>query len=144
MLFLIFITLFLPFSVATNPESNILIINTIDGALHGFHRTTGSHLWSLSDSWGPLVKVMDEETKDKSNMSPLQHDSTSLIDIAPSSSQLVSLHQPQKELFIPEPSGEGNLYYYVAGKPLKVYSSSSVCLVELLSAIALIYEEIGR
>jgi hypothetical protein len=76
----------------TCTPTDILIINTIDGALHGINKVTGHVLWSLTDSWGPIVKVQDSEQTQLSHVSD--------------------------GVYIPEPGGD--LYHFIPGQPIKV------------------------
>jgi topoisomerase IA-like protein len=96
-------------------QSGIVILNTLNGELHGVDPKTGSRLWTTRDGLGPMVQVQStEKTTDFERIQPLQGRSS-------------NDHQGQKDsprkkgVFIPElAGGVGHLYYYEAGGSVKV------------------------
>lgn len=153
MKFLLLFQLFTSYSTAQKPAANpsssltftsnniapdqVIIINTLDGCLHGMDKKNGQLLWSklLND---PIVSVkrkissgMDSSQSDhqKGYSSPSGQKISTHISggqenvggkqlanvVGPSSSN------PENDfIFVPEPAGNGDLYYMAPGQGLKV------------------------
>jgi hypothetical protein len=80
-----------------NTGHDIMIVNTLDGRLHGIQKSTGSLLWSKQLN-GPNVVVQDKSPK-------------------------VINNGESKLVFIPEP-GSGDLYYIEPGKQIQQFDKS--------------------
>jgi serine/threonine-protein kinase/endoribonuclease IRE1 len=94
---------------STLPQ-DIMIVNTLDGCLHGIKKSNGKLLWSEQIQDSPIVKVHEAPQ-------PIT-DSTAL------SSSV------QKVIFIPEPAGNGDLYYVEPGQKMKKFDISLKEMVE--------------
>lgn len=89
--------------------TDLLVVTTLDGSLHGVHRPTGNVLWSKKDDgWGPLVQVTD--------VSVQSSEDEMVFPVSPDDEEGV---QSPQGLYIPEPTGNGDLYYYEPGKPIR-------------------------
>jgi hypothetical protein len=126
--------------------SHLLVIATLDGHIHGMNAATGSMLWRVEDdSWGPLVKVSNPVFK-ASKKARLTVSTTDTVRSAlpyPSNAQFPSSadeedYEDENEdngddeedgtgesfvnlgTFVPEASGDGQLYQLSADNVLKV------------------------
>ena len=112
----------------------ILIVNTLDGFIHGINKTTGLLLWSKSME-ASMVSVKhslpknggnDENAKETHSNNYLKGVETTSkdVDIKLDSSKEISTQKTKEEqvVFIPEPAADGNLYYIQPGKGLQVFS----------------------
>jgi serine/threonine-protein kinase/endoribonuclease IRE1 len=96
---------------STQPE-DVMIVNTLDGCLHGIKKSNGKLLWSEKLQDSSMIKVTDGAVGSANS------DSTSL------SSNV------QKVIFIPEPAGNGDLYYVEPGQKMKKFDVSLKEMVE--------------
>jgi hypothetical protein len=87
---------------------DIVIVNTLDGHMHGMKKSNGLLIWSKMLKEGPMVEVQDHSK----GLVLQDSKETGLSDVLREASQV---------LFIPEPAGNGNLYYVEPGKEIKVY-----------------------
>ncbi|TPX33578.1 hypothetical protein SmJEL517_g03560 [Synchytrium microbalum] len=146
----------------------IVIVNTLDGGLHGINKITGSVLWSHDKLVGPMVRVdvasSTLKKKTESNNSglgigddlvPEETDKTTcavetdvpenIIDDEEMGAVLQHVAAEQAALpsssdgdvdnnivFIPEPTGQGNLYLHEpgTGQPIKKLPYSIKWMVE--------------
>ncbi|KAJ3217869.1 bifunctional endoribonuclease/protein kinase ire1 [Dinochytrium kinnereticum] len=105
--------------ISFEPE-DIFIVTTLDGSMHGIHKSSGRTLWTTQDSWGPLVHV----SKNPSAMFPGPKDlvepaSSIPIEDDDATGKASTKDIDEEGLFIPEPIGDGDLYHYVPGMPVK-------------------------
>ena len=110
-------------SIQKRSNDDILIVTTLDGGLHALHKSTGQVVWSGVDHWGPLIQVSDGKGKPQKLV-----DSSSIL---MEDSQLPSMQN--EGVFIPQPTGDGNLYFYKPGSTIKKLAFTVKQLVEQLS-----------
>ncbi|KAJ3063308.1 bifunctional endoribonuclease/protein kinase ire1, partial [Quaeritorhiza haematococci] len=129
--------------------TDIVLVITLDGKLHGFNRLTGEILWTkdADDGWGPLVKVVNRASaKREANSSNSKGTgSTDIGILPPEGAELPVMEDEYAEedgdekeeeedfdegVYIPEPMGEGHLYHYMPGQPVKRLSLSLKKIVE--------------
>ncbi|KAI9366075.1 hypothetical protein DFJ73DRAFT_160076 [Zopfochytrium polystomum] len=107
---------------------DLLLVTTVDGSLHGVHKPSGRTLWTVKDSWGPLVHVVENPT---GTVPPIEQDQTGDIpagglpgDRMPKGFGPDGIRMEPRNmdegLIIPEPAGDGNLYHLVPGAPIQV------------------------
>ncbi|TPX65206.1 hypothetical protein SpCBS45565_g05324 [Spizellomyces sp. 'palustris'] len=154
-----------PLLPETIHPTDLLVVTTLDGALHGVHRPTGRVVWSRKDDgWGPLVKVTDVslgiknglvaggveviqepvlggnverfgggmvlgevEVIQESDEHRERDENARVLDETLLEGNLMDHLFPVGEeqdlysqgIYIPEPTGNGDLYYYEPGKPIK-------------------------
>ncbi|KAI8820572.1 uncharacterized protein EV422DRAFT_76968 [Fimicolochytrium jonesii] len=112
--------------------TDILIVTTVDGSLHAVHKPTGTVLWTKGDTWGPLVDVRDVAAEDRMNGNDEDGFGTTVpdvvardgdggnADVAPFvGGNLDGDEDMPRGLYIPEPTGNGDLYYYEPGKAIR-------------------------
>ena len=87
-------------------ENEIILINTLDGSLHGMSKKTGRLIWSRQFE-NSLIKVKS---------TPHSTSNT------PSNTQISNLEKNHKRLLIPEPSKNVNLYTIIDGSLKVIYS----------------------
>ena len=86
-------------SESKNPQDRLLLVNTLDGQLHGIDQSTGQKLWTISDGLGSMVQVIGGPKETQDIITPL--------------GEHVSADEEDDGIFIPELSGGvGHLYYY--------------------------------
>jgi hypothetical protein len=114
--------------IAFDP-SDLIVVSTLDGVLHGVHKHSGRTLWSTLDNWGPLVSVaenpmaiLDEEDVEFSWGQP----APGADDDQPVADRRWAMGEDG--IIIPEPVGDGNLYHFMPGSPIKV-RRMMICLV---------------
>ncbi|KAJ3112759.1 bifunctional endoribonuclease/protein kinase ire1 [Phlyctochytrium bullatum] len=100
---------------------DLLIVTTLDGGVHGVHKASGRSLWSLQDPWGPLVSVAKNPAASVNERGELGE--------RPGEAGVEEEEEEEEEgttttadgmgLFIPEPLGDGDLYHYLPGMPIK-------------------------
>ena len=107
-----------PPSTFSNPDlvfnpQDLMIVTTLDGTIHGVHKTTRQTIWSTKDhAWGPLVKASNL----LSSGNPLA--SSPFSDNAGNDRKTKDSDASfWGGLMIPEPLGDGNLYYYSPESP---------------------------
>jgi hypothetical protein len=88
-------------------HNDIILVNTIDGFLHGINKTTGLLLWSRGLETGMVSVKHSGEGKSFGDLENME-----IKDLANADSD--------KVLFIPEPAADGDLYYIEPGKGLQV------------------------
>ncbi|KNE54615.1 IRE protein kinase [Allomyces macrogynus ATCC 38327] len=82
-------------AAATPPAPDMLLVATVDGALHALRRSTGHLVWSLADHAGPLVHT--------ATAAAARSDATG----------------PPPLTYIADPMGDGALYVHQAGKAIQ-------------------------
>ncbi|KAJ3415687.1 bifunctional endoribonuclease/protein kinase ire1 [Chytridiales sp. JEL 0842] len=118
-------------STVSFDPSDLMIVSTLDGTLHGVHKTSGQTMWSTADTWGPLVSVAENpmtflDREEEAAFKAGQHqqggkqgDVEDDIDdswIQPPEGDKVG---GEEGYIIPEPVGDGNLYHFLPGSPIK-------------------------
>lgn len=76
-------------------HSGLTLVATVDGSISAVKRSTGQKLWSQKNLGGPLVKARHSSLDQTKN---LGHDT----------------------MYIPEPTGDGSLYFYEPSKGIQV------------------------
>ncbi|KAI9007313.1 hypothetical protein BC832DRAFT_554950 [Gaertneriomyces semiglobifer] len=107
--------------------ADLVVVTTLDGSLHGVDKATGEVLWSTQDdSWGPLVRVTDIEPASFSSAILARKRDTDEGALNDDDDEEESTIPPQptynpfsQGIYIPEPTGNGDLYYYEPGKPIR-------------------------
>ncbi|TPX75778.1 hypothetical protein CcCBS67573_g02946 [Chytriomyces confervae] len=83
---------------ASSDPSSIIVVATVDGALHGIQKKTGETMWSTTHEWGALAKVVENPEG-------------AVTDVAyPRGGVGSDQSLPQEGLIILEPVGDGALY----------------------------------
>ncbi|KAI8841111.1 hypothetical protein BJ741DRAFT_17948 [Chytriomyces cf. hyalinus JEL632] len=83
---------------ASSDPSSIIVVATVDGALHGIQKKTGETMWSTTHEWGALAKVVENPEG-------------TVTDVAyPRGGVGSDQSLPQEGLIILEPVGDGALY----------------------------------
>ena len=98
---------------------DVIIINTLDGCIHGIKKSNGKLLWSRLIKEGSMIKV--EDTSHQPGPSDNDYDGETSIS--------EPLHQ-SKVIFIPEPAGDGDLYYVEPGQKMKKFDVSLKDMVD--------------
>ncbi|KAI9142167.1 hypothetical protein BKA69DRAFT_1124149 [Paraphysoderma sedebokerense] len=111
-------------SLYETEQPDVLLISTLDGAVHCIDKGTGHRLWTLDDGIGPLVKTSsnfstpeqnDENTKEK----PEEFDDIGITD------ELITVEEDENRLvasqltYIAEPIGDGALYAFQPGRVIQ-------------------------
>ncbi|KAJ3008875.1 bifunctional endoribonuclease/protein kinase ire1 [Thoreauomyces humboldtii] len=115
-------------------STDLLVVATLDGGLHGVHRPTGRVLWTRDDDgWGPLVSVRDVAAENRAAAGLVGGTSTG-TDLVEADAPVADVvltdvrygfegsedTQSSQGVYIPEPCGNGDLYYYdEAGKNIR-------------------------
>ncbi|KAJ1539106.1 bifunctional endoribonuclease/protein kinase ire1, partial [Nowakowskiella sp. JEL0078] len=107
-------------------DSEILVVVTVDGSLHGIDKATGRQLWRNRDDWGSLVSV-NQYFYNSLNLPVLTDKKLSNDDI-----------------LIVEPVGNGNIYRFKPGESLKHHFSSVKELVDLKTSFFANEAYVGR
>lgn len=84
-------------SIRSSKLEDIIIVNTIDGTLHGVRKSTGKVEWSKPSIWGPNIQVIANNAFESTV------------------ANAVSPREQDKIIFIPEPQGDGDIYYFAPG-----------------------------
>ncbi|KAJ3156707.1 bifunctional endoribonuclease/protein kinase ire1 [Geranomyces michiganensis] len=94
--------------------SDLLVITTLDGALHGVHRPTGRVLWTREeDGWGPLVAVRDIAAETRAAaIEAAKADQVEGGELLPPMLADATQNSFNDGVYIPEPTGDGDLYYF--------------------------------
>ncbi|KAJ3175574.1 bifunctional endoribonuclease/protein kinase ire1 [Geranomyces variabilis] len=106
------------FGARPDPEpllpSDLLVITTLDGALHGVHRPTGRVLWTREeDGWGPLVAVRDIAAETRAAaLEAARADQRDAGELLPPMWSDDAQSSVNDGVYIPEPTGDGDLYYF--------------------------------
>ncbi|KAJ3252083.1 bifunctional endoribonuclease/protein kinase ire1 [Boothiomyces macroporosus] len=101
------------FKRTADSVQDVVIVNTLDGCLHGVKKSTGQLLWS-NQIKGPLVKVTEANSNQVSEAGD---------------ASLEEFHN-DKIMFIPEPAGDGDLYYGQPGKQMEKFGISLKDMVQ--------------
>ncbi|KAJ3106402.1 bifunctional endoribonuclease/protein kinase ire1 [Phlyctochytrium planicorne] len=108
--------------------SDLLLVTTLDGSIHGVHKTSGRTLWTTQDGWGPLVHVAKNPTTTPGAGDLIENPGALNSDQA--ETPLPNPDEDDEGMIIPEPLGDGELYHYMAGMPIKRLPFSIKKLVE--------------
>ncbi|KAI8621052.1 hypothetical protein BC830DRAFT_346826 [Chytriomyces sp. MP71] len=105
--------------------TDILVVATVDGTLHGVHRATGETLWATQDPWGALAQVTEDPLGDLAHDVALGADPSDPEGRSPNSNSNSNSGGTAKAglgaegLIIPEPLGDGALYYKASNQQFK-------------------------
>ncbi|KAJ3208312.1 bifunctional endoribonuclease/protein kinase ire1 [Entophlyctis luteolus] len=105
-------------SVAPSPPSfsasDLVVVATVDGSLHAVVRQTGVTAWTLADGWGALASVKENPEPPADGSGWISSDQERRAKSAAFSHPIIG----PDGIIIPEPLGNGDLYYFTPGEDI--------------------------
>eukprot|EP00833_Pecoramyces_ruminatium_P015864 jgi/Orpsp1_1/1189896/evm.model.d7180000075309.1 len=140
---------------SNGPKSlDVAIVTTLDGNIHGINKATGERLWTLDLDQGSMIKSKLHDFPDLNSKKPIKNfeeekhkrpkdnnvknkennkknNSKSSTEIKKGNDELALRREDIfNEIFIPEPTEDGNIFVMKPGEDLHVLPFSIKALVE--------------
>ncbi|ORX44370.1 hypothetical protein BCR36DRAFT_301810 [Piromyces finnis] len=127
---------------------DVAVVTTLDGNIHGINKKTGERLWTLDIDQGSMVKSKLYDFPDLNSKKPFKEfeekqlkrkqSNKKIINSSKTSSEYkkgkdeIALRREDifNEIFIPEPTEDGNIFVMKPGEDLHVLPFSIKALIE--------------